>query len=142
MSETQETGGLLRLEILTPGKRVAELDVPMVTMPGIEGYFGVLPGHMPLITKLMPGVITFEEGGMPRRVAVSSAIVEVIPERVIVLARTAEFSATINMERAQRALTEAEKRVASLAPGAEGLEDAENEAHRAQARIQAMEEGE
>ena len=92
MAQAQETGGSLRLEILTPAKRVAELDVPMVTLPGMEGYFGVLPGHMPLITKLKPGVVSFEEGGMRRRVAVSAGIVETLPDRLLILARTAEFA--------------------------------------------------
>ena len=141
MAQAQETGGSLRLEILTPAKRVAELDVPMVTLPGMEGYFGVLPGHMPLITKLKPGVISFEEGGMPRRVAVSAGIVETLPDRVIILARTAEFAKDVNAERANRALAEAEKRMAALPQGDPGLEKEDERVRRAQARLQALEEG-
>jgi len=140
MSETHTGEENIALEILTPGRMVAQLSVPMVTLPGMEGYFGVLPGHMPLITRLKPGVITYEEGGMPRRVAVSTAVVEVIPERVIVLARSAELAGKLNPERVNRALEEARAKLASLAPGAEGIEEAQADLERAQARQLALEE--
>lgn len=142
MSEAQEADGLIQLEVLTPSREVTRLSVPMATLPGVEGYFGVLPGHMPMITRLKAGVISFEEGGMPRRMAVSSAVVEVVPERVIVLARSAELADDIDAERARRALSDAEAKLAGLAEGDDGRAEAEDEAERAKARVEALEEGE
>ncbi|MDH5510205.1 MAG: ATP synthase F1 subunit epsilon [Nitrospinota bacterium] len=142
MSDRQETQENLQLEVLTPGRMVAQLSVPMVTLPGVEGYFGVLPGHMHLITKLKPGVVSYEEGGMPRRMAISTAIVEVAPEKVIVLARSAELGDDIDVERARASMEEAKAKIASLPEGDEGHVEAEAENLRALARVQAVEEEE
>jgi len=140
MSDREDAQENLRLEVLTPGRMVAQLSVPMVTLPGAEGYFGVLPGHMHLITKLEPGVVSYEEGGMPRRMAISTAIVEVAPEKVIVLARSAELGDNIDVERAKSSLEKAKSKIASLPDGDEGHMEAEAESQRALARVQAVED--
>jgi len=140
MSESNDSQESLQLEVLTPGKMVARVSVPMVTLPGAEGYFGVLPGHMHLITRLKPGIVTYEDGGMPRRMAISTALVEVAPEKVIVLARSAELGGDIDLDRAKASLEEAKARIASLPEGDEGHEEAEAESQRALARVQAVEE--
>ncbi len=67
---------------------VLDSHVSIVTLPGKEGDFGVLAGHMPLITLLQPGVVDYEEGGVQRKLSVSGGVVEVTQDKVLLLART------------------------------------------------------
>lgn len=106
--------GALALSVITPVRRVAETSVSMVTMPGVDGDFGAMPGHMAFITTLRPGVVTYDEGGMPRRVAVSGGIVEVTGGKVVILARTAEPAQEVDLDRARRARESAESQLSSL----------------------------
>ena len=95
---------------------------------------------MHMITKLRPGVVSYEEGGMPRRMAVSEAVVEVAPDRVIVLARSAEISGRIDVDRAWTALEEARRKAASMPEGDEEHHTVMAEIERALARVQAVED--
>ena len=77
----------LTLEVVTPDRSVVTERVDEVEIPGADGYFGVLPGHAPLISSIRPGTIDVYEGQtVTRRIFVVSGIAEVTPERCTVLA--------------------------------------------------------
>ena len=103
----------LKLEIVTPEKKVVDTAVDEVQIPGKNGYLGVLPGHAPLITELAVGEITFHAGSSEQRLAVAWGFAEVLPDKVTILAETAERPAEIDVERARKAKERAEQRLAS-----------------------------
>jgi F-type H+-transporting ATPase subunit epsilon len=76
----------IRLEIVTPDLVLASEDVDEVQLPGSEGYFGVLPGHTPLLATLKQGELWFRIGSQRQTFAVGGGFVEVLPDRVTVLA--------------------------------------------------------
>jgi len=81
----------MQVNIITPEKTLFSADAEMVTIPGTEGDFGVLPGHAPFISTIRPGIITINlPGGQVRKLAIISGIAEAVPERCTVLAETAE----------------------------------------------------
>ena len=102
-----------QLEIVTPEKTFYSGVVEHLQAPGSEGSFGVLPGHVPMLTSLQIGQIAFvEEGGTSsRQVATSGGFVEVQQDRVTVLAETAEFGEEIDVARAQAARERALERL-------------------------------
>jgi len=103
----------IRLEIVTPEKSVVSEDVGIVMAPGILGEFGVLTGHTPFLTPLKVGTIKFTDtGGKERCVFVSDGFAEALPDRVTILAESAERRSEINVDRAQEALERAQKRIA------------------------------
>jgi F-type H+-transporting ATPase subunit epsilon len=97
MSET------LRLEIVTPYGSVFNGDADEVTAPGAEGEFGVLPGHAPFISTLKTGMLVCRQGSETLYFFVSWGYAEVGPDKVVVLADSAERSTEIDMERALEA---------------------------------------
>lgn len=99
------------LEIVTPERQVVKTLVDEVTAPGIEGYFGVLPGHTPFLTTLKIGEISYKANNMSRYLAVCWGYAEVGPDNVIILAETAEPAEEIDIERAERARRRAEERL-------------------------------
>ncbi|MGH9452807.1 MAG: F0F1 ATP synthase subunit epsilon [Terriglobia bacterium] len=101
----------IQLEIATPEKQVVREPVEAVTLPGKEGYLGVLPGHAPLLSELQPGEIVYTTSLGERYLAVSWGFAEVLPERVIVLAETSELAGEIDVARAERAKERAEERL-------------------------------
>lgn len=103
----------LQLEIVTPQRLLYSEEVDGVTLPGSEGYLGILPGHLPLLTTLKPGVITYETGGRKQMMAVHGGFVEVLPERVIVMADRIQKPEEINLQEARAAKDRAEKQLAS-----------------------------
>ena len=104
-----------QLEIVTPEKKVVDTAAEEVQIPGKNGYLGILPGHAPLITELAVGEITFREksGSNEQRLAVAWGFAEVLPDKVTVLAETAERPSEIDVERARKAKERAEQRLAS-----------------------------
>jgi F-type H+-transporting ATPase subunit epsilon len=102
----------LSLEIATPTRLAVAETVDEVVAPGIEGYFGVLPGHAPFLTTLGIGVLTYRQGREERHLAVSGGFAEVRNDKVIVLADTAEMPEEIDRGRAERARERAERRLA------------------------------
>jgi F-type H+-transporting ATPase subunit epsilon len=99
----------LRVEVVTGEREVlVEDNVDMVVAQGIEGQLGILPRHAPLITVLEPGELRITKGGNEEILAVSGGFLEVGPERVIVLADTAERSEEIDLARAEEARRRAE----------------------------------
>jgi F-type H+-transporting ATPase subunit epsilon len=105
-----------QLEIVTPEKRVVDTAAEEVQIPGKNGYLGVLPGHAPLITELAVGEITFRNGAEEQKLAVAWGFAEVLPDRVTILAETAERPSEIDVERARKAKERAEKLLTSGDP--------------------------
>ena len=99
----------LTLEITTPMRMVVSEEVDEVVAPGIEGYFGVLPGHAPFLTTLGIGVVTYRIGRDEHHLAVAGGFAEVRNDKVIILADTAERPAEIDRARAERAKERAER---------------------------------
>ncbi|NTU41995.1 MAG: F0F1 ATP synthase subunit epsilon [Nitrospirales bacterium] len=101
----------LRLDIVTPHGLVLSEDVDEVTATGSEGEFGVLPGHVTFVTTLKIGMLIYKRGSETKFVFVSSGFAEVSPEKVIVLADSAERAEDIDVERAKAAMQRAEERL-------------------------------
>jgi F-type H+-transporting ATPase subunit epsilon len=99
------------LEIVTPHRLVVSDQVHEVVAPGSEGYFGVLAGHLPFMTTLKIGELMYRRAGEPRHLAVSWGYAEVRPDRVIMLAETAERAEEIDLARAEAARQRAEERL-------------------------------
>ncbi|MFQ5739398.1 MAG: F0F1 ATP synthase subunit epsilon [Acidobacteriota bacterium] len=101
----------IQLEIVTPDKLLFTGEVDEVTVPGAGGYFGILPGHAPLLSELKIGVLSYHQNGEEKRLFCSWGFVEVLPESVSVLAEQAlspqdidEDQAEIDRDKAQQIL--------------------------------------
>ena len=101
----------LSLEVATPSRLVAAETVDDVVIPGSQGYFGVLPGHAPLLATLGVGELTYRKGTSQTQLALTGGFAEVRNDKVIVLAENAERPDEIDRERAQRARARAERRL-------------------------------
>ena len=101
----------LTLELATPTRLVVSAEVDEVVAPGSLGYFGVLPGHAPLLATLGIGEVTYRIGRDEHHVAVSGGFAEVRNDKVIILADSAETPADIDRARAERARDRAEARL-------------------------------
>ena len=102
------------LSIVTPEKIFYEEKASSVIAPGIEGYLGILTDHAPLITALVPGKITVKNSSDAETVmAVSGGFLEVLKNKVVILADTVEFAKDIDSERAKKALERARQRLKS-----------------------------
>ncbi len=106
----------LKLEMVTPYKRVLSEEVDEVTAPGTVGELGLLPGHTPLLTNLKIGELSYRQGGQNYHVAVNWGYLEVEDDTVTVLVETAEPADQIDLERAKAALGRAEAALKKLAP--------------------------
>ena|ERR1017187_4230290 len=102
----------IRLNIVTPDRLVAHDAVTCVSIPGKNGYLGILPGHAPLLTELVPGEIVYTRDAANHTVAVTWGFAEVLPDRVIVLVQTAERAEEIDVGRSEKAMARAEERLA------------------------------
>jgi len=102
-----------QLEIVTPEKKVVDAAAEEVQIPGKNGYIGILPGHAPLITELSVGEITFRENSTEQRLAVAWGFAEILPNKVTILAETAERPSDIDVDRARKAKERAEQRLTS-----------------------------
>jgi F-type H+-transporting ATPase subunit epsilon len=102
-----------QLEIVTPEKKVVETTAEEVQIPGKNGYLGILPGHAPLITELSVGEITFRENSTEQKLAVAWGFAEILPNKVTILAETAERPSEIDVDRARKAKDRAEQRLTS-----------------------------
>ncbi len=124
-----------QLEIVTPEKMVVRDAAQEAQIPGRDGYFGVLPGHAPLITELGAGEISYRSNGQVQRFSVAWGFAEILPDRVTVLAETVERVNEIDTTRAQQELTEAERSLRS-AQTEEDFAQALGKINRAQARLE------
>ena len=103
----------LLLEVVTPDRLVLSTQAEVVVCPGVEGQFGVLPGHIPFLSALDIGEMYYKAGGKTEYLAVSGGFAEVTGEKVTIVAESAEVGREIDVERAKRALERAEKRLAA-----------------------------
>jgi F-type H+-transporting ATPase subunit epsilon len=105
----------LRLQIVSAERSLVNETVDEVILPGAEGYFGVLPGHAPLLALLDVGELTYRQGREVHPLVIAFGFAEVQPDRVTVLAQTAERPADIDVARAEAAKKRAEARLATAA---------------------------
>ena len=125
----------MQLEIITAEREVFSDEVDSVIAPGIDGQLGILPMHAPLMTILKPGELTVKKGGEEDMyVAVSGGFMEVLGNKVSVLADACERSDEIDEERAQQAMQRAQERLANRSSDME-LERAVASLQRAQVRV-------
>ena len=102
----------LTLEIVTPDRSVVAEKVDEVEIPGAEGYFGVLPGHTPLLATLKIGELWYRIGLEKHYLAIAGGFAEVLPDRVTILAQIAERAQDVDFARAEAARKRAEERLA------------------------------
>ena len=103
----------LHLEIVTPERQVYSDTVDSVQVPGSEGELGVLPHHAPLVSTLGVGELRFRKDGTEESFAIVGGFLQVRPDRVVVLAETADLASDIDLEKAQEARREAERALES-----------------------------
>ena len=99
----------IKLEIVTPERLVFDETVDGVTLPGSEGELGVLPHHAPLVSTLGVGELRIRVGGQEEWFAIVGGFVQVLPDKVVVMAETADMASEIDLERAQEARQKAEQ---------------------------------
>ena len=131
----------LTLEVVTPERRVIEETVSEVQLPGLGGYLGILPGHAPLITELGVGELSYRKGGDTFYTTAIRGFAEVLPDRVIVLAETAERAEEIDVNRARAALERAEKHLGKTGDGNTDWDRATLALQRALIRLQVATKG-
>ena len=105
-----------QLEIVTPTRLLVEEPAEEAQVPGASGYLGILPGHAPLISELGVGVITYKSAAATHTLAVAWGFMEVLPDKVTILAEAAERPDEIDTERAQKSKERAEERLKSNDP--------------------------
>src|SRR5262249_10096501 len=103
----------LQLQIVSADRSLVNETVDEVEIPGADGYFGVLPGHTPLLAVLGAGELWYRQGQEKHYLAIAFGFAEVQPERVTILAQIAEHSHEIDLARAEAAKKRAEERLAS-----------------------------
>jgi F-type H+-transporting ATPase subunit epsilon len=103
----------IQLEIVTPERLAYSDAVDAVVLPGSEGELGVLPHHAPLVTTLGTGELRIRKGGQEESFAIIGGFLQVKPDRIVVMAETADMASEIDLERANEARREAEKALES-----------------------------
>jgi F-type H+-transporting ATPase subunit epsilon len=126
----------IQLEVVTPERRVLAEPVDMVTVPGLGGELGILPGHTPLISQLQTGVLTYVQDGKSFPLHVSGGFVEVRDDHVAVLADVAERPEEIDAARAKLSREKFEKQLNAWSGTEEDLETAKTELDRSVVRMQ------
>lgn len=126
----------IQLEVITPERRLLSESVDSVTVPGLDGELGILPGHTPLISQLQTGVLSYTQGGATRRLLVSGGFVEVNADRVSVLADVAEYPEEVDMAQARSEREQAERALGSFTGSEEEFAAARERLDRSTARLQ------
>jgi F-type H+-transporting ATPase subunit epsilon len=124
-----------QFEIVTPDKLVVRDVAEEMQIPAKNGYIGVLPGHAPLITELAVGEISYRNGGYTGHIAVAWGFAEVLPDKVTILAETAERAEEIDVKRAEEARNRAEEELKSSETETD-VARAQNALSRAETRLQ------
>jgi F-type H+-transporting ATPase subunit epsilon len=137
-NDQRQMSDTFQLEIVTPEKKVVDTAATEVQIPGENGYLGILPGHAPLITELAVGEITFHTGAEAQRLAVAWGFAEVLPDKVTILAETAERPSEIDADRARKAKERAEQRLTSGDTNVD-VERSLNALHKAETRLEVAE---
>ena len=126
----------IELEVVTPERRVLNEAVDMVTVPGLGGELGILPGHTPLISQLKTGVLSYVQGGKTFQLHVSGGFVEVRDDKVSVLADVAERPEEIDAARARSSRERLEKQLNAWSGTEEDFEVARAKLDRSLVRLQ------
>lgn len=126
----------LKLEVVTPERRVLSEPVSSVTVPGRNGEMQILPGHAALISELKTGVLAYNQDGTTQQLHVSGGFVEVSDDRVSVLAEIAERPEEIDAARARLAREHTEKQLSAWSGTEEDFEKARVKLERSMVRLQ------
>jgi F-type H+-transporting ATPase subunit epsilon len=126
----------IQLEVVTPERRVFGEPVDMVTVPGLNGELGVLPGHTPLISQLKTGVLSYLQDGRTTQLLVSGGFVEVRDDHVSVLAEIAERPEEIDVAAARAARDRLEKQLGGWSGSDNEMESVKTELARSEVRLQ------
>jgi len=126
----------IQLEVVTPERRVMNEAVDMVTVPGLGGELGILPGHTPLISQLQTGVLSYTQAGKSFQLHVSGGFVEVRDDLVSVLASVAERPEEIDAARAKLSRDKWEKQLNAWSGTEEDFETAKTKLDRSLVRLQ------
>ena len=126
----------IQLAVVTPDRQVVDEAVESVSIPGKNGYLGILPGHSPLLSELTVGELDYSAQGKRHVMSVCWGFAEVLPDRVIILAQSAERAEDIDVERAERAKGRAEERLKKSTDPEIDVERARASLEKAISRIQ------
>ena len=126
----------LKLEVVTPERRVLSESVDAVTVPGLGGELGILPGHTPLISQLQTGVLSYTAGSKTLQLHVSGGFIEVKDDVVSVLAEIAERPDEIDAARARLSREHTEKQLSAWSGSEADLEEARAKLERSLVRLQ------
>ncbi len=132
--------GTFNLQIVTPEREVFNGPVEMVSLPGLDGSFGVLRNHAPLIAALDAGLVSvFDPDGVESRMAIGGGFFQVANNQAIILADSAEFAQEISLERAQESFNLAQAHLEGKMDGEFQVQrdEAEKSLKRARARLKA-----
>ena len=125
----------LKLEVVTPSRRVLESSANEVRIPGALGELGILPGHTELLTSLGTGAVTWFDGDTTGTMVVQGGFAEVQPDAVTVLASIAETVEEIDVEAARKTLADAQEKLKTVS--AEEFDEVDSQVRLAEARINA-----
>jgi F-type H+-transporting ATPase subunit epsilon len=126
----------IQLEVVTPERRVLGEPVDMVTVPGLNGEMGILPGHTPLISQLKTGVLSYLQDSRTTQLLVSGGFVEVRDDRVSVLAEIAERPEEIDVAAARASRDRLEKQLGGWSGNVDEMESVKTELARSEVRLQ------
>ena len=112
----------IKLEIVTPERVLLEAEADTVTIPGIVGELGILPGHIPILSELKSGILLYEEGGKTNQVAIHYGYAQVFKDKITILAKIAELADEIDIQRTKDAHQRAESKLKKIT---NQLDDAE-----------------
>jgi len=104
---------MLKLEIVTPEEVLVEEEASYVTIPGVMGELGILPSHVPLLTEIKSGVLSYKVGSSEKKVAIHHGFAQVFQDKISVLSKVAELSENIDIKRAQEAFKKADDKMKS-----------------------------
>lgn len=125
---------LMKLQVICPDRMFYEGEVSMVELNTTEGEMGIYPKHIPLTSILSPGILTITEEGGLKNAALHSGFVQILPEKVTIMAEAAEWPEEIDLDRAEAAKERAEQRIREK-DGKTDIARAETALLRAVARI-------
>ncbi|SRR5579884_912064 len=128
----------MQLRLVTPDRTIVNDEVEEVLSRGIEGEFGVLPQHMPMVTPLPVGELQYKKDGVWEHIAIGGGFIQVLPDGVTVVADVAERSEEIDRERAEAARRQAEQALTDAAAG-EAQAEAQAQLQRALLRLRVAE---
>ncbi|MBK6684171.1 MAG: F0F1 ATP synthase subunit epsilon [Deltaproteobacteria bacterium] len=128
----------LKLAIVTPEHEALQVECTEVVAPGVRGEIGFLPGHVPLITALAPGVLTVFQGNKKTYYAVSTGYAEIERDSVTILTDSCEEASKIDQERAKKAFAEAEGKLQAVGPDDPTYAEMFRRLARARARLDAL----